>query len=268
MPTGGKSYASGDSPGAIPPRGRTYASGTASTRTGGQRPAGTTFDANAGMAQRQAESRAAYRKGQQARTEYRDPTGVPRTIDPRDQTISILREQLDHERWVNRVQRERDFYTGYWSRPVVYYHDPFSSLFWWWLLDQSLDRRAYWAYHYHDVMDPARYRDLLARDAQLEARIRQLEAQGVQREPTRPVEGIDLDLMYTDDYVDAVYNPEPTATMGGPTETTTSTAPPPAADRPAHASHAGRVLFKIFLITSLVALAIWLVFFKRWGSSP
>src|ERR1043166_1502603 len=67
-----------------------------------------------------------------------------------------------------RPRRIYDFYSPYWSRPVIYYHDPYNSFFWWWLLDRTLDEQAYWAYHHRYDMDPARYEALLARDQQLE----------------------------------------------------------------------------------------------------
>ncbi len=70
------------------------------------------------------------------------------------------------------------------SRPVVIYHDPYNSLFWWWLLDRSLDDRAWWAYHHRYDMDPARYQALVAQDQQLEARVEQLEAQQAPRDPS------------------------------------------------------------------------------------
>ena len=101
--------------------------------------------------------------------------------------------------------RVRTFYAPYYSRPVVVYHDPYNSFFWWWLLDQSLDDRAYWAYHHRYDMDPARYESLLATDQQLQARVAQLEAQQVARDPQYTPAGLDRDLMY------------PTAMSTGPT---------------------------------------------------
>ena len=42
---------------------------------------------------------------------------------------------------------------------MVVYHDPYNSWFWWWLLDQSLETRALWAYNHRLDMDQARYHD-------------------------------------------------------------------------------------------------------------
>jgi hypothetical protein len=128
----------------------------------------------------------------------------------------------------------------------VVYHDPYSSFFWWWLLAQSLDQRAGWAYNHRADMDPQRYRDLLSTDRELEARVRQLEEQKTPRDPTYSPPGLDPDLMYTDNYVDAVYNPQLD---------------------PAYFAKGLRVLVAALAVLALLAFLIWLVFFKRWGAS-
>jgi len=79
--------------------------------------------------------------------------------------------------------------------------------FWWWLLDRSLDDRAWWAYHHRYDMDPARYQALVATDQQLQARVTELEAQQqVQRDPSYVPAGVDRDLMYSDQYVNRAYS--------------------------------------------------------------
>ena len=103
----------------------------------------------------------------------------------------------------SRPVRIYSVFNPYYSRPVVIYHDPYNSLFWWWLLDRSLDDRAWWAYHHRYDMDPARYQALVAKDQQLEARVEQLEAQQAPRDPSYTPPGVDRDLMYSDRYVAA-----------------------------------------------------------------
>jgi hypothetical protein len=233
------------------------------------------FDAAAGKAQRQAESKAAYTKGEQPKATYTTPKGETRPVDTNDRRVDSLRRQLDHERWVNRDLRRRTFYEPYWSRPVVTYHDPYSSFFWWWLLAQSLDTRAHWAYHHRHTMDDARYRDMVGRDAQLEARIRQLEAEKVQRDTAyKPPEMSDPDLMFTDEYVDAVYNPQPPPAPPPGTEPEEPTAESgegewtaglgePAA--PAESRGWWPVFRTLLIIGAVLGVLVWLVFFKRWG---
>jgi hypothetical protein len=219
------------------------------------RPAGGGFDSAAAAAQQKEESRAQFTKGKAPEPTYKDRNGEVRTIDPKDRRIEELRDQLDYERWANREQRERDYYRNYYTRPVVVYHDPYGSPFWWWLLDQSLDSRAWWVYHHQQVMDQARYQALLSHDAQLEARLRQLEAQGVPRNPAYAPPGMDPDLMYTDGYVNAAYNPQPAVAV-------------PYHSRPGSAWHAVRALLFVVVVLGILVLLIWLVFFKRWGGFP
>jgi hypothetical protein len=132
----------------------------------------------------------------------------------------------------------------YTSRPTVVYRDSYNSLFWWWLLDRSLDDRAYWAYHHRYDMDPARYQALVADNRQLEARVEQLEAQRVPRDPTYTPPNLDRDLMYTDRRVAQAYANRPT--------------------------RSGAVAFWILAVPTILGggcLFIWLIFFKRWQTS-
>jgi hypothetical protein len=144
-----------------------------------------------------------------------------------------------------RPVRIYNVFNPYWSRPVVIYHDPYNSLFWWWLLDRSLDDRAYWAYHHRYDMDPARYQALVAQDQQLEARVEQLETQQAPRDPSYTPPGVDRDLMYSDRYVQQTYSNRPT-TMGV-------------------------VAFWVLAAPTALAVSgffIWLIWFKRWQTAP
>jgi hypothetical protein len=265
-PPGGYTTPSGKSyiPGSRPGGGVTTPGGA--PPSAGTRPRGGGFDSAAAQAQRREESRAAFTKGQAPKPTYTDPGGTVRPVDPTDQRVEDLRRQLDHEQWVNRQLRERQFYGPYSSRPVVVYHDPYSSFFWWWLLDQSLETRALWAYNHRQVMDEARYRDLLARDAQLEAQVRQLEAQGVPRNPAAAPPGMQPDLMYTDSYVDSVYNPQPAP--GARPVPVPSPAPVPYHAPAGWFWQGVRVLLYALLVIGVLAFLIWLVFIKRWGGTP
>lgn len=172
--------------------------------------------------------------------------------------MAYLRGRLDQAKWESRQSRTTTFYGAYYSRPVVVYHDPYPSFFWWWLLDRSLEERAMWAYHHRSSMDEARYRDLLAKDAQLEARIRALEAQGVKRNPAYTPAGItDPDLMYDDNYVTAVYNPQV------PPAPPTHRHPPHPYSGPSFGTIMLWLLGGVFAILLLWFL-IWLLTQKRW----
>jgi hypothetical protein len=141
----------------------------------------------------------------------------------------------------SRPVRIYNVFNPYISRPVVIYRDPYNSLFWWWLLDRSLDDRAWWAYHHRYDMDPARYQALVAQDQQLEARVQQLEAQQAPRNPNYAPPGVDQDLMYTDRHVQRAYSNRPTS--------------------------AGVVAFWLLAVPLALGVSgffIWLIWFKRW----
>jgi hypothetical protein len=269
------------------PGGKSYSAGSSSSSTGISRPstsasaatprAPVAYDSLPAAEQKKAESRKAYVAAQEPKKTYTPSpspspspsasSGTPKPIDPKDRQIIELRNQLDHERWVNRLPRAQVFYGSYYTRPLVYYNDPYNSFFWWWLLDRSLDDRAYWAYHHRYDMDDARYQALLARDAALQARIAQLESQNIQRD--RAYVPPDLkdnpDLMYSDDYVNAVYNPQPAPTVYPPVPYH----PTSYSDSgPSGGSAFGQVLFTLFLILlvgAFIGLVVWLVFCKRWN---
>ena len=142
---------------------------------------------------------------------------------------------------VSRPTRIYNVFYPYYSRPMVLYHDPYNSFFWWWLLDRTLDDRAMWAYHHRLDMDPARYQALVGSNQQLENRIAQLEAQQTPRDPSYVPPGLDQDLMYSDRHVKQAYSNRPTAS--------------------------GRIVFWLLgvpLALGASGFFIWLLFFKRW----
>lgn len=261
-------------------KGRTFAVGgsgasTSATPSASSQPTGPSLDRAAATAQAKAESRARYQQGNAPQSTWTDARGNSYRLDPKDERIDSLRRQLDHERWMNRDLRQRRYYGDYYGMPgpTVVYRDSFSSFFWMWLLAQSIDTRSNWAYHHRYDMDPQRYSDLLARDRDLEARIRALEQQEAQGKITRSrswkPEGMDPDLMYTDEYVDAVYNPQPAPTAGTASAPSATHSAPPVVYHPRAQPHssAAATLFKVFLVFAVMILLIWLIFFKRWGGA-
>ena len=144
----------------------------------------------------------------------------------------------------SRPVRIYNVFNPYAARPVVFYHDSYSSLFWWWLLDRSLDDRAWWAYHHRYDMDPARYQALMQTDQQLEQRVSQLESQQAPRDPNYSPVGLDRDLMYSDERINHVYSNRPTTS--------------------------GKIAFYALGVPMAFGLAgffIWLIWFKRWQTA-
>jgi hypothetical protein len=209
-------------------------------------PAGGSFDSAAAAAQRREESKAAFTQGSKPRPTYTTSGGETHPLDAGDKRVEEIRRDTKPGRWATRVERRREVSPNPPPPPVVIYHDPFSNWFWWWLLTQNRDTRAWWAYHHQSDMDAARYRDLLAKDQQLEARIHELEAQKAPRDPTYAPPGLDPDLMYDDGFVEAAINPQPPPS------------PPPS-------RRLAGVVWRIILILAGMAFLVWLVFIKRWG---
>lgn len=190
--------------------------------------------------------------GPAPRSNYTTAGGETRPIDPNDRRVEQLRRELDVARYENRALRRSQELANVTRPPgaVVVYRDPYADTFWWWLLAQNLETRSAWAYNHRSVMDDLRYRELLARDQQLAARVKELEAQNAPRDPTAAPTGIDPDLMYDDRYVEAVVNPHTTSA-------------------PVRVSGGGfgRGLFLFLLIAGFFAFVFWIVFVKRWSGS-
>ena len=212
-----------------------------------KRPAGGSFDSEAAAAQRRAESKAIFTKGTNPRPTYTTPGGKTHPLDAGDKRVEEIRRNTTPRGWATREQRRVRVYPNPLPAPVVIYQDPYSNWFWWLLLLQDRDTRALWAYHHQSDMDAARYRDLLAKDQQLEARIRELEEKKAPRDPTYAPPGLDPDLMYDDGFVEAAVNPQP--------------APPPPS------RHLAGAVWRIVLVLAVMAFLVWLVFIKRWGGN-
>jgi hypothetical protein len=250
----GKSYSSG--------LGHLFTSGSGSEREGraarpaaarrtGPEPGGFSFDNAAARAQQEQASRREYNRFKAARAatapaadfaaapsyQGKPPPIIARTDNPYRRPAYVPDPQVI----VTRPARTRVIFAPYYLRPRVVYRDPYSSFFWWWLLDRSLEDRAWWAYHHRYDMDPARYQALLAGNQQLEARVSQLEAQQVVRDPGYVPAGLDRDLMYSDRYVGQSYG-----------------------NRPTLLGVAAFFVLGVPAALALCALFIWLIWFKRW----
>jgi hypothetical protein len=241
----GRSHSASSPPPSRLPAGRSYSVGNTAPREPVRKPADGSFDSAAAAAQRREESKTVFTQATKPRPTYKAPSGEARPLDPSDKRVEEIRRDTNLGRWATREQRRYEVFPNPPPAPVIIYHDPYSSWFWWWLLTQDQQTRALWAYHHQNDMDASRYRDLLAKDQQLEARIRELEAKKLPRDPTYAPPGIESDLMYDDGFVEAAVNPQP---------------PPLPPSR-----HLAGALWRIVLILAIMSFLVWLVFIKRWG---
>ena len=248
----GKSYSSSDGKTfGAPSRKETPPAAAGTARPSNGDSGGFKFDTTAARARKEEASRESFNQYKQAQnpTPATPDTGLGRVQAPSagrwggssGSTVYVP----DRATISTRPIRIYNVFNPYSWRPWVVYRDPYSSLFWWWLLDRSLEDRAWWAYHHHYDMDPARYDALMATDAQLQARVAQLEAQQAARDPNYVPQGLDgRDLMYSDNYVHRAYSNRSTTL--------------------------GVIAFWAFgipMALGICALFIWLIWFKRWQTA-
>jgi hypothetical protein len=211
----------------------------------------------------------AYEAGQAPKPNYRTPGGAVKPIEPSAPEVKYVRKVITPEIWRTRPMRLDRYYRPYFGYPVVVYNDPYNSWFWYWLLAQSLNSQANWAYHHRYTMDQRRYDDLLSRNAELAARVKQLEQSNTARDTSYTPAGLDPDLMYSDDYVDAAYNPR--EVQADWPSTSDAGVPTSGGAVRSNVRRTWRTLWQgLFAIVATLAISfflIWLVFIKRWGGA-
>jgi hypothetical protein len=175
------------------------------------KPSGKSFSSPLARAQAVEGSRERFQQATAPKPTYTDPKGNQHPINPTAKPVETLRREVTPEQYANRPERKRQVFGPMQPANPPVFRDPFGPFFYLWLLERATaDDRARWAYNHRAEMDQARWADMVGRDPQLEARVRQLEAQGRPADPTYVPEPIkhDPDLMYNDGYVAAVWNPQ------------------------------------------------------------
>lgn len=144
---------------------------------------------------------------------YTNKTGKKQTVKSDDKRVENVQKYVTPERYETYDNRASAFYGKHYRspQPTVAYHDPYPSFFWYWLLSQDINTRAQWAYNHRNDMDESRYKDLLAKDKALEAKIQQLENGKTTRDssyvPTQLKDN--PELMYEKSFVDASLQNKP-----------------------------------------------------------
>ena len=240
----GKSYSSGGSDGSSGKGfGRSFSSSQSdsSAKESTRKSPGLAWDSAGGRAKKEANSQSDFNQWKRSQETPQSSSAGSRSYSGSYRPYVY---RPTYEEYSTRPIRVEHVFGGYYSRPLVVYHDPYGSLFWWWLLDRSLDDRAYWAYHHRYDMDPMRYQALMATDTNLQARVAALEAQQTAVDPSYTPPGVQRDLMYGDSYVNNAYHTRPTS--------------------------AGRLLFWAIMLPAVAGagfLMVWLVFVKRWQTA-
>ena len=269
----GKSYTSGSPPSKVTPAQPTtppaskYSNGPPKTgppaaSSNSSKPPSKGWNPGLSAAAQKEQSKQAYQKAtkpaEAPKPTYRSSTGVEKPLNPQAPQVQTVRRYVTHERYITYENRATVFYGPYYGHPI-YYNDWYSPFIMGYLLSASVNanERAYWVYCHRADMDQARYNELLAKDAELSARLRVLENKNSAVDPNFVLPSMrdNPDLQYSHDFVTATYNPQ-------------SVAPPDGGDDDGGTSsgvgHFFFWLFVVVLILGAVGLGVWLMFFKDW----
>lgn len=179
------------------------------------RPSRPSADSAAIKAQRQRESAAKF-QSRTPKNDYISSSGKQIKIDTNSKSVKNI-SNMDSEKYKHRSQRiEKHYhhhygprYDYYRSQPIIDIGGGFSCLFWYAMMDWSLERRALWLYHHQSTVNSDLYTKQLE-NAQLKAEIERLKARKVIVDANYVDNEFrdNPDLMYDDNYVKAVYNPD------------------------------------------------------------
>jgi len=184
------------------------------------------FDNAASSAQKRVESKDKFvntskPKIQQStpKESYKTPSGQTIKVDSNSPSVKTVRS-IPSEKYEQRPTRVEhhyhhtygDRYGYYRSQPYVYVGGGYSPLFWYAMMDWDYHRRAEWLYHNQHLVNQSLYAEQL-QNAQLRAEIDRLRAENIpiNHNYVDPEFKDNQDLMYSDDFVDAAYNPTTTS---------------------------------------------------------
>ena len=223
------------------------------------------IDTTATGAKAKAESKVVFDTTKAPKASYTTSTGKTVQIDQKAASVTTIRQSMTPEKYQNRTVRVENHYHNYYgprydyyrSQPYVYVGGGYSPLFWYAMMDWSIDRQAMWYYHNHSTIDQQLYQQQLANNAVLRAKVAELESQKLARNPryVDPEFKENPDVMYDDSYVEASVNP---------TIVPISTQPTVIAARPVQSSGAGWTIFYVLLGLVVVAVLVKLVLFTDW----
>ena len=184
------------------------------------KPAGKSATSEMSEAAKKDQSRAAYQTAK-----YKDAGG--RTVEVRQDAPTARHVQgMTQERVTNHTTVVRNYYTTnhfphsydwYYHRPYVNVGCGYSSIFWWTLLDLSIQERALWFYNNQAMfMNGQMNRELYdqqMQNAQLRAEVQRLQMQNAPQQPGYTPASFqgNSDLMLDTNYVQAAYQPPSSA---------------------------------------------------------
>ena len=134
-------------------------------------------------------------------------------------------------------------HSWYYSQPSFYVGGGYSSAFWYMMMEWNAERRARWLYNNQSNIEQSAYERGM-KDAAVAAEIAKLKAQNVK--PSGDYIDSEFednpDLMYSQDYVEAAYNP--TVANSGSVLST---------------------IVNVLLLIMILVFIAWFLFFKKWS---
>lgn len=197
---------------------------------------------------------------------YKTPDGKEAKVDPKAPSVDVIRNrpsrdldpQVRNDYSVKHVHHYHYShpYSYYQTQPVFYVGGGYSSAFWWMMMEWSAERRAMWFYHNRASIDQAAYERGL-QDAAVRARIAELERQNAVRNAgyIDPEFAENPTLMYDQEYIESVYNPNVRETHYSP----------PSSGGGVAWSILGWICLGVVVVAGVIVL-INVVFLKRHGS--
>lgn len=247
-----------------------------SVKPNSTKPTNVKFDSAANNARQQEESAKKFKAATTPKSEYKTPTGQTIAINSNDTGVKTIRQNLDPERYATRSTRVEHHYHNYYgdrygyyrTQPYVYVGGGYDSIFWYAMMDWSLERRAMWMYNHQNTINQQLYAEQLASNAQLRAEVEALKLRGQAVNPqyVDPEFTADPDVMYSDDYVNAAYNPEPEPVVVAtpPIVRHTPQRSVPHVVPVQQSSGMGWILLYVFGGLGLTALFVYIVFIHDW----
>lgn len=104
-----------------------------------------------------------------------------------------------------RTTRAQTQFSGVTVPPTrIIYQDRTNTIFWYWLLMRPSHTQTVWVYHHRDEIDDKRLEEMKQKNPNLDQELKDMEAQRIEKDSTYAPDGVDADLMYSDEYINDI----------------------------------------------------------------
>ncbi len=151
--------------------------------------------------------------------------------------------------------RHYSSFNPYYALPAIVFADAFSSVFWYWLLDQPKEVRTQWIHHHGNAADPQRIAALYQKDPSLKAEVDKLVATNAAKDPNYTPPGLEKEAMTA---------PPPPPADASPSVPSSPATPPVQNVVRSSTATKGSSIFPFLAFLGISGGLVWLLFFKRW----